>query len=118
MKRMLAGGLMALMIGFGFVGAEAHIAVADHPELAVTIAGFAFDPAEIVVEGHGTVTWTNSDGAAHTVTARDESFDSGRLANGESFTLDTEGVAPGTYEYFCRIHPRMVGTLVVREHEG
>jgi plastocyanin len=118
MKRMLAGALAAIVIGIGFMGVEARIADADHPELAVTIAGFAFDPAEIVVEGHGFVIWTNMDSAAHTVTARDESFDSGRLANGEWFTLDTEGMAPGTYEYFCRIHPRMVGTLVVREHEG
>jgi plastocyanin len=116
MQRVMPGVLAALLISLGAFGVGSSVAVADHPGLVVTIAGFAFDPVEIVVEGHGTVTWTNTDGAAHTVTARDESFDSGRLANGESFTLDTEGMAPGTYEYFCRIHPRMVATLVVQEH--
>ena len=58
-----------------------------------------------------TVTWVNRDDQIHTATAVDGSFDSGFLAEGESFsqTFDT----PGEYEYFCTPHPWMRGRIVV-----
>ena len=78
---------------------------------AVTISGFAFGPASISVAVGSTVTWTNQDGTAHTVTADDGSFDSGSLAQGATFsqTFDT----PGTYTYHCAIHSSMTGTVTV-----
>jgi plastocyanin len=78
---------------------------------AVTISGFAFGPASISVPVGSTVTWTNQDGTAHTVTADDGSFDSGNLAPGATFsqTFDT----PGTYTYHCAIHSSMTGTITV-----
>jgi plastocyanin len=79
---------------------------------AVTIKGFAFDPASIEVAAGSTVTWTNQDSTAHTVTADDGSFESGNIANGASFsqTFNT----PGTYAYHCSIHPNMKATVVVK----
>ncbi len=58
-----------------------------------------------------TVTWTNQDDAAHTSTARDESFDTGTLDQGDAgdVTLDE----PGTYDYYCRFHQFMNGTIEV-----
>jgi len=78
---------------------------------AVTISGFAFGPASISIPVGSTVTWTNQDGTAHTVTADDGSFDSGSLAQGATFsqTFDT----PGTYTYHCAIHSSMTGTVTV-----
>ncbi len=78
---------------------------------AVTIQGFAFGPASINVAVGSSVSWTNQDGTAHTVTADDGSFDSGSLAQGATFsqTFDT----PGTYTYHCAIHPSMTGTITV-----
>ncbi len=85
----------------------------DGDEVAATIEDFAFVPGEIEVKVGTTITWTNNDSVPHTVTARDDSFDSGRMEQGNtfSFTFDTAG----SFEYFCEYHPNMVGTIVVTE---
>jgi plastocyanin len=82
-------------------------------DAAVDIVDFAFDASSITVEVGSTVTWTNAGDATHTVTADDGAFDSGDVASGEtySFTFDE----PGTYTYFCSIHPDMVGEVIVTE---
>ncbi|HZT51111.1 MAG TPA: cupredoxin family copper-binding protein [Stellaceae bacterium] len=80
----------------------------------VTISGFAFAPATLTVPRGTTVTWTNEDDEPHTVASADDPrrFKSGALDTGDrfSFTFDT----PGTYKYFCTIHPHMQGVVVVR----
>jgi plastocyanin len=78
---------------------------------AVEIAGFAFGPPELSVAAGTTVTWTNADSFDHTATGRDGVFDSGELAQGQSFsfTFDTAG----TFAYICNIHPSMSGTVTV-----
>jgi plastocyanin len=88
-------------------------AAKDTDRVEVTIEGFAFAPAMLEIPAGTTIVFTNRDSAPHTVTdsAKPSLFDSGNLAMGDSFefTFDT----PGTYEYFCRIHPTMVATIVV-----
>ncbi len=82
------------------------------PGAAVTIAGFAFDPAILKVKVGSTVTWSNADSAAHTVVWDDGTPGSDRLATGGAAyrrTFDT----PGTFAYACGIHPSMKGTVVV-----
>lgn len=59
-----------------------------------------------------TVKWKNLDGEPHTVRAVDGSFASGALDQDDSFTFKFEKA--GTYKYACSIHPRMVGTIVVK----
>jgi plastocyanin len=78
---------------------------------AVTIQGFAFNPASLEISAGTTVTWTNSDAAAHTATADDGSWDTGSIAPGASVshTFDT----PGTYTYHCSFHPTMTATIIV-----
>ena len=78
---------------------------------AVTIAGFAFDPATVTIQVGDTVTWTNQDSAAHTATAGDGSFDTGSIANGGSQTVTFD--TAGTYAYICSFHPQMTGSVVV-----
>ena len=87
---------------------------ADEPapaSAAVNISDFAFAPNVLEVTAGTTVTWTNNDGANHTVTADDGSFDSGSIGSGGTFsvTFDT----PGTYAYHCNIHGNMTATVVV-----
>ncbi len=82
----------------------------------VAIKGFAFSPSSITVKKGDTVTWTNDDSAAHTVTTKGtnpESFDSGTLANGKSFSHTFKAV--GTYTYICNFHSSMIGTVKVTE---
>ena len=78
---------------------------------SVTIGDRVFIPPTLEVATGATVEWTNADSDSHTVTASDGAFDSGILAPGGVFatTLD----APGSYAYFCAIHPEMTGTIAV-----
>jgi plastocyanin len=78
---------------------------------AVTIKGFAFDPTPLDVKVGDTVTWTNQDGATHTVTAADGSFTSEDLDQGATFSHEFD--AAGTVDYVCSIHPGMKATVVV-----
>ncbi|HYN48016.1 MAG TPA: cupredoxin family copper-binding protein [Candidatus Nanopelagicales bacterium] len=79
---------------------------------AVTIAGFAFEPAALTVKVGATVTWANKDSATHTVTWVDGSQGSGSLTDGGAPYARTFD-APGTFAYACGIHPAMKGTVVV-----
>lgn len=78
----------------------------------VAIQNFAYVPPTLSVASGTTVTWTNQDDVSHTVSAQNgTTFESGALAKGATFQF-TAG-APGTYTYFCRIHPFMKATLTV-----
>lgn len=92
--------------------ASAAPAPAPADPAVVTIEGFAFGGTTVASPGQS-VTVQNLDSAPHTMTARDGSFDSGNIDGGGtgSLTLPTE---PGTYEFFCAIHPSMVGTITVQ----
>ena len=79
---------------------------------AVSIANFAFSPASITVKVGDSVTWTNNDSTTHTVTADDNSFSSGDLAPGATFSFTFSKA--GTFAYHCSIHPSMTGTVVVQ----
>lgn len=78
---------------------------------AVTIKNFSFGPSTVTVAVGTTVTWTNTDDAPHTVTARDASFSSPTLSKGKSFSFTFRKA--GTYSYLCSIHQYMSGTVVV-----
>ena len=79
---------------------------------SVTIANFAFAPKSITVAPGQRVTWTNKDGATHTVTEDKGAWDSKNLPSGATFqhTFDQAG----TFTYHCAIHSSMVGTVVVK----
>jgi plastocyanin len=81
------------------------------PAASIGIAGFDFEQPVTVKAGQ-LVQVPNSDSAPHTLSATDGSFDTGNIDGGQtgSFTAPT---VPGTYEFFCRLHPSMTGTLTV-----
>jgi plastocyanin len=78
---------------------------------SVTIKGFSFQPASLSVAVGSSVTWTNADSTAHTVTADDGSFDSSTLAPGATFSRTF--ATAGTFTYHCQIHPSMKATITV-----
>ena len=76
----------------------------------ITIADFGFSP--LTVAPGATVTVTNTDGAPHTVTAVGGEFATGLIDAGATVTF-VAPTQPGTYTFFCDLHPTMQGTLVV-----
>ena len=80
-------------------------------ETEVNIDQFTFYPQRITVKAGTTVTWTNEDDVPHTVASSSKVFKSKALDTADkfSFTFTT----PGTYDYFCSVHPHMTGTVVV-----
>lgn len=79
---------------------------------AVSIKGFAFSVSTLNVAEGTKVTWTNNDATTHTVTADDDSFNSGDIAAGQTYSR-TFSVA-GTYNYHCVYHSMMKGSVVVK----
>jgi plastocyanin len=77
----------------------------------VILANIAYNPPRITVPAGREVTWRwNDNGLAHTVTADDGSFDSGRRTEGEFTRVFDQ---PGEFRYHCEVHARMKGTVVV-----
>lgn len=84
----------------------------------VVMQNISFQPKEIRVKVGATVTWSNRDGFGHTVTAGTRGspsglFDSGNVGSGDTFSFTFQ--EPGTYNYFCSIHPGMDGVVIVGE---
>lgn len=101
--------LVVAVAGAAFVLGPVGLAWAQ--EASVSIEDLRFEPATIDVEVGTTVTWTNNGEVEHTATAEDDTFDSGILQPGDtySFTFDQEG----EYDYLCEVHPDMRGTVNV-----
>jgi plastocyanin len=78
----------------------------------IEIKDFAFNPQTLTVKSGEKVTWINRDEEPHTVVSVEKQFKkSTALDTDQTFTI-TAG-APGTYTYFCSVHPKMTGTIVV-----
>jgi plastocyanin len=80
--------------------------------IEVKIDNFSFMPQNITVAPGTTVTWVNQDDIPHTVASTTELFKSKALDTDDkfSFTFDK----PGTYEYYCSIHPKMTANVIVQ----
>lgn len=79
----------------------------------VDIVEFTYQPDPVVVQAGGKVIWQNQDTAPHTATADDDSWDTGTIEKGK---IGSETFKePGTFTYFCEIHPTMKGTVEVVE---
>ncbi len=78
---------------------------------AVSIKDFSFQAPTLAVAAGTTVTWTNDDGVGHSVNAKDDSFNSERLSQGDTFQFAFE--TAGEFAYVCDIHPYMAATITV-----
>lgn len=92
--------------------AAASAVAADPNSPQVGIDNFNFMPKSLAVPVGTTVTWTNHDDVPHTVTSRDKNFTSPALDTDEHFSFTF--AEPGTYAYFCAIHPIMTAEIVVK----
>jgi amicyanin len=110
----VAAGVAAFVLASTSAG---RVAAADPtppagPTAQVKIDNFTFGPVELTVAAGTTVTWINRDDIPHTVVSVDKVFKSSALDTDESFTYTF--TQPGTYPYFCSIHPKMTGKVVVQ----
>ena len=109
-------GVAALVAGFAAVGSPAPAPAADAPRVLMVdndpdLTRWHFDPAEVTVPAGSTVVWVNEGREDHTVTADDQSFDSGYKKKGASWQRAFP--SPGKYAYHCAPHPWMKGTVLV-----
>ena len=80
----------------------------------IEIKDFAFNPQTLTVKAGEKVTWINRDEEPHTIVSVEKQFKkSTALDTDQEFTI-TVG-APGAYDYFCSVHPKMTGTIVVEK---
>jgi plastocyanin len=107
---------MRTMVYIGlFLAMTFGVAAAARSRPAATeikIDNFTFTPAELKVPLGATVIWANHDDIPHTVVSTDKVFKSKVLDsdNEYSFTFST----PGTFTYFCSVHPKMTGKVIVQ----
>ena len=78
----------------------------------VKIDNFSFGPTALTVPVGTTVTWTNRDDIPHTAVSTDGVFKSKVMDTDEQFSFVFS--KPGTYPYFCSIHPKMTGQIIVQ----
>ena len=78
----------------------------------IDIKNMAFSPGTLTITAGTTVTWENMDAMTHTVTADDNSFDSGNMVAGAKFSKAFNTV--GTFPYHCTIHSGMTASIVVK----
>ena len=113
-----AGFGAVLLLGMGALGASQTGFVASAQQkletTEVKIDNFTFGPAALTVPVGTTVTWTNKDDIPHTVVSTDDSktLKSKVLDTDEKFSFTFSKA--GTYPYFCSIHPKMTGKVIVR----
>jgi plastocyanin len=101
------GGIVRERESFAASGQEKPASAAE-----VKIDNFVFGPAAITVGVGTTVTWINRDDIPHTVVSTDKVFKSKVLDTDEKFSYTF--TKPGEYPYFCSIHPKMTGKVVVQ----
>jgi plastocyanin len=78
----------------------------------VKIDNYSFTPADITVSAGTTVTWVNQDDVPHTVRNNDGTIKSKALDTDDKYSMTFD--KPGTYEYFCSIHPKMTAKVIVK----
>ena len=106
---------MVLAVSLSASNSRTFATRAEQPQASsaeVKIDNFSFGPATLTVAVGTTVTWTNRDDIPHTVVSDDKIFKSKVLDTDEKFSFTF--TKPGTYPYFCSVHPKMTGKVVVQ----
>jgi plastocyanin len=107
MFKALAIGVLMVSAAGSFAGA----APAKPAIVRVTINSLAFGPSTMAAKVGDTIEWTNEDVVVHTATASNHAFDV-TLPSGKPVRLVLK--TAGAFDYYCRYHPNMRGTLIVR----
>src|ERR1700676_3223233 len=101
---MLLGPVVGAMLAFGTFAAE--------EENVVTIDNFTFTAPELTVAVGTTVKWVNHDDIPHNVVDKNKAFRSKALDTDDSYSYTF--ASAGTFDYFCGLHPHMVGKIIVK----
>jgi len=112
----IASVVMPVMIAMLLLFAgSSRVTATDQPSaasVAVKIDNFVFGPQTITVPVGTTVTWTNSDDTPHTAVSTNGVFKSKVMDTDEKFSYTF--TKAGTYSYYCSVHPKMTGQVVVK----
>ncbi len=101
----LLGPIVGAMLAFGAVAAQ-------DPTDGIMIDNFTFSPKELTVAVGTTVKWVNHDDIPHTVVEKKTTFRSKVLDTDDSYSFTF--TSAGTFDYFCSLHPHMVGQVIVK----
>ncbi len=99
------------LVAAGLAAPGSKRAGAAQAKHEVTIDNFSFSPQILTVPAGATVTWRNRDDVPHTVVSEDGKFRSRALDTDDEFSYTF--TQPGTYAYYCSVHPRMTAKVVV-----
>ena len=106
---LVSGPVIGAMLAFGTVAAQ-DATKKDANE--ITIDNFTFTPKELTVPVGTTVKWLNHDDIPHTIVEKKTTFRSKALDTDDSYSFTFTSV--GTFDYFCGLHPHMVGQVIVK----
>jgi plastocyanin len=111
-SRHKAGAAASLAALLWVIGATGGSTAATPESTRITMKNFMYSPVPLTVSAGSTVIWTNLDDEPHTAVSDSGLFRSGALDTNDSFSFKFD--KPGTYHFTCSIHPRMVGTVIVK----
>jgi plastocyanin len=99
---------------FAFAGEMKDTGSGGAGQNKIEIKDFAFNPQTITVKSGEKITWINRDEEPHTIVSVEKQFKkSSALDTDQEFTVVAG--SPGTYSYFCSVHPKMTGTIIVKQ---
>ena len=110
--------LLIAMLGFALIlavvlrSATATGQTAPTQSTEIKVDNFTFSPETAMIPVNGTVTWINKDDVPHVIASADGTFRSKGLDTDDHYSY--QFTKPGTYSYYCSIHPKMTGKIVVR----
>ena len=113
LRPIIASSVLGAVVG-SVLAAGVLFARAEGTANTVSIDNFSFTPAAVTVKAGTTVTWINKDDIPHAIGSANNAFPRSKALDTDdsySFTFAT----PGTYQYFCTLHPKMVGSIVVEQ---
>lgn len=117
-KQMKRGFLFVYIVVFAIImgcsrQTQNNSLLESNQENTITISDFSFQPQEIMTNAGTEIIWKQDDSVKHTVVSNGM-FESKILSNGDKFMFKFD--KPGTYEYYCSIHPSMKGKVIVKQH--
>jgi amicyanin len=117
LRSAISAALIGAAVGTVLAGSVLFAKAQTAAAAAVGIDNFTFNPQTVTVKAGTTVTWTNKDDIPHGIAATNNAFKrSPALDTDDSFSFTF--TTPGTYQYFCYVHPHMTGTIVVEAATG
>jgi plastocyanin len=111
---LMCAGLLGVVASAAMIHGSQIARAAEEKNAAasITIDNFSFTPKEITVATGTTITWVNHDDVPHTVVSPDKKFRSKALDTDDQFSFTFTDA--GTYNYFCSVHPVMIGKIIVK----